>query len=135
MAPPTTPEPIEIVVPFDPQRLSPNLRLHYLERARRNKRAREAARLGWLQAGRPRMQEPALVTVIVRRPRRIDPDNALAACKSALDELLSPRNNGCGVLPDDSSQWVRYSPVEFETGPRFKGKAQIVVLLFPWRET
>lgn len=126
------PEPgIQIVVPFDPQRLSPNLRLHYHERRRRVKHAREAAKLAWLLAGSPRLNAPALVALTVRRTRRLDPDNALAACKAALDELLSTRDGGCGVLPDDSAAWVSYAPVAFETGDRFRGKAQLVVTLTP----
>ena len=122
---------VQIIVPFDVQRLSPNLRIHYLERAKRVKKAREAARLAWLQAGKPALTQPALVAVTVRRTRRLDPDNALAACKAALDELLSTRNNGCGLLPDDSGQWVTYAPIAQETGDRFRGKAAIVVTLTP----
>lgn len=119
------------MVPFDCQRLSPNLRIHYLERAKRVKKAREAARLAWLQAGKPVLTEPALVQITVRRSRKLDPDNAAAACKGALDELLTTRHNGCGLLPDDSGEWVTYAPIAQETGDRFRGQAAIVVTLTP----
>jgi hypothetical protein len=125
-------EPIVITVSFDPQSLSPNQRIHWRERARRTKAARALALWKWALAKRPVADGPVEVSLLVRRGRLIDPDGALAGCKPILDGLLSQkRNHGDGVTPDDSAAFVRYLPVEFETGREWQGREQVVVTIVP----
>ena len=124
---------LTLVVPWDPVRLSPNKRLHYQERARLVKVARAAALFAWRQAGQPRQEEPVEVQIIVRRGRVMDPDNALGGVKACLDQLLSYRHDGCGMVPDDSSQWIRFAPVAFETGQEWQGREEVEIILTPLR--
>jgi hypothetical protein len=118
-----------IVVPWDVQRLSPNRRVHFLARAVLVKAARAAAKLAWLDAGSPFMDGPVEVSLIIRRGRPIDPDNALAGAKSILDQLLTIQHGGCGMVEDDSAKFVRYAPVQFETGREWIGREEVVVVI------
>lgn len=130
MSDPVTITVIVITVPFDPQRLSPNARLHWAERAKRTKSAKELAIWKWHLADRPTIDGPVEVALLVRRGRPIDPDGALSGCKAVLDGLLNRRrNHGDGVVEDDSGEFVRYAPVQFETGTMWKGREEIVVTI------
>ena len=124
-------EPVVIVVPLDINRLSPNARMHHLERARRTKVARAAARLAWTRAGEPVIAGPVEVSLLVRRERTIDRVNALLGWKAAEDGLCNRRKNGYGVVEDDSAKFVRYGTVEFETGKRWRGREEVVVFIRP----
>lgn len=110
-----------ITVPFDCARTSLNQRLHWRERANRNRAAKEAARLAWHTAGCPRAPGKVQVGITVRRGRGLDPDNALSGCKPVIDSLFKQ-----AITPDDSRRWVSFRPVEQEIGKRWREAPEIV---------
>lgn len=97
----------QFVIPQDISELTPNKRHHWRVKALYAKAARELATISWLEAGKPRIDCPVAVRVLVERPRLVDYDNALAACKSTLDGVLSGN-----LLPDDSPRYVRALTIE-----------------------
>lgn len=126
---------IRIVVKCDPARTSPNQRLHWAERHRRNDAARAAARAGWMQAGCPVATGRVRVSFIVRRGRKLDADNALAGCKPIIDALFGmrrrpgrPTNPGL-VTTDDSPRWLELGEVRQETGARWRHRAEVEVVI------
>jgi hypothetical protein len=125
---------LTLLVPFDVQQLSKNQRLHWRERARRVKTAREAARLAWLQAGSPVSEVPLCVALTICRPRALDPTNALSGWYACEDALFNHRANGYGITPDDSARWLSYEPVRFATGARWRGRAEVRVTMTPREE-
>lgn len=102
-------------MPYPPAALSPNRRLHRLERAKVVADYRRVTQLiarQALGAGRERGRErgesgrpvgPAVLVVTVHPPdhRRRDLDNVLAALKAAIDGLVDG-----GVLADDRTESV-----------------------------
>ncbi len=122
-----------IVVPIDIQRTSPNQRLHWAERNRRNQSARNAAQAAWVKAGRPKCKRPVTVELIVRRGRVLDADNAVSSTKPIIDQLFGSRSRGAGrtklpglITPDDSPEFVRLSGnVKQIVGPSWRGKEEI----------
>ena len=118
---------VQIAVPWDVQRLSPNTRLHWAFRAARVKQARAATKLAWFDAACPLMNGPVEVSLLIRRGRSIDPDNALAGAKAILDQLLTFKHGGCGMVEDDSAAFVRYAPIQFETGKEWIGREEVVI--------
>ena len=77
-----------IKLPWPHPDLSPNARVHRMEKARRAKHARETA--GWLCKGAKVQKSTASalrVTITFHPPdkRHRDTDNMLASCKAALD--------------------------------------------------
>jgi hypothetical protein len=113
---------IRITVPFDVGRLAPNRHLHWAERARIGKAAWYAGRYAWLMAGEPVSCVPVLVQITVRRPRRLDADNALSACKQLIDALLVR-----GITYDDSPDWVTFASVNQERCP--KGQESVTFII------
>lgn len=77
------------------------------------------------------MDGPVEVALLVRRGRVLDPDNALAGAKSVFDQLFTMKHGGCGMLPDDGGRWVRYAPVQFETGKKWVGREEVLVTIRP----
>lgn len=121
---------ITITVPIDPNRCSPNrYKRNWRAKAAEAKAARTAARLTWLAAGSPTMDRPVEVTLLIRRGRKIDPDNALACCKHLLDGLFND-----AVTPRDTESWVRYVEVRQETGQRWALRPEVVVIVRPRAE-
>jgi hypothetical protein len=102
---------IHITVPVDAQRASPNQRGHWAKLAKVKKEFRDAARLCWIAAGKPKVDAPVNVNVIIRRGRVIDQDNAQACLKSLIDGLFND-----AVTPNDSRKWVLNYTVNQETG-------------------
>ena len=127
-------EPIRIVVPFDIARCSPNLRLHWAERNSRNHRAKIAARVAWINAGKPTAEGKVRVSFLVRRGRRLDPDNLLAACKPVVDMLFNAKRTHGGITPDDSSRHIEIGRIGQETGARFKGHETVELIVEPIEE-
>lgn len=113
---------IEIVVPTDVGRCSPNLRLCWQERSRRAKAARVSALLAWRMAGEPVAPGPVTVDLTIRRGRVMDQDNALSAFKPGLDSLF----NGA-ITPNDSPRWVEYGRIRQETGRQWRDNPHVVV--------
>lgn len=126
--------PLRIVVPWDAAKTSLNARLHWRERRRRNQAAKERARLAWILAGRPVLDVACDVTLIVRRGRCLDADNALSGAKSCCDALFNRRRTGEGVLPDDGPGWVRWVGIEQETGARWRGREEVEFVIVPRAE-
>lgn len=68
--------------------VSLNRREHWGTKARRVKREREAVATALRRHHRP-AAPPASVQLVLVRPRRLDSDNAVAACKAARDAVAS----------------------------------------------
>lgn len=75
----------------------------------------------WEEAGGVKFNTPIVVSFRVYRPRKLDPDNALAGLKYLIDGLTTRRMQRPGLIPDDSADWVSYLPIEFSTGKQFSG--------------
>lgn len=128
-------EPIRIVVPFDPSRLSLNQRLHWRERKRRNDQAKLVARLAWNQAGQPKLDRRARVSIIVRRGRTIDADNALSGCKPVIDSLFCGRRWPSGaILPDDGPEWLELTIPRQEPGKAYRDRPEVEFVIEPLDE-
>jgi hypothetical protein len=119
-------EPLTITVRFDPHRLSLNQRLHWRERARRNRAVKDVARLAWAQAGRPAFEGPVRVSMLVRRGRQIDSDNAITGTKAARDALFNR-----AITPDDSPRWVTLGECRQECGKAWKDAPEVVFTIEP----
>lgn len=119
-------EPIRIVVPFDPSRLSANQRLHWRERAKRTQAVRVAARYCWALAGEPRAAGKVRVSMVVRRGRKLDEDNAISGSKAVRDALF----NGA-VTPRDSQDWVTLGSIEFQCGKRWERCPEVEFVIEP----
>lgn len=117
---------VVITITFDIARCSPNRRMHWRTRAREAKAARAAARWAWRISGEPRAIGPVEVSILIRRGRVMDEDNALASCKSLLDGLLND-----GVTPNDSLAWVRHVEVGQETGKGWGQRPEVVFTVRP----
>lgn len=116
-----------ITVPWDVQRTSPNQRQHWRQRAKLTKLARDRARLAWAVAGRPQVPAEALpvrVSLIVRRARVIDEDNAISGSKALRDGLFND-----ALTPKDSQQFVKIGSVTFETGREWKGREECIFVV------
>jgi hypothetical protein len=96
--------------------------MHWAARAREAKWARVLAQFAWRNAGAPTMAGPVDVTLVIRRRRRMDPDNVLSSAKPILDGLFND-----AITPDDSANWVRYVGVSQETGKEWIGAEEVVV--------
>ncbi len=117
--------PIRITVKFDPGRCSPNLRLHWADKAARHQAANIAAHCAWHGAGCPTVEGAVTVSLTVRRCRAMDPDNLLAGMKSMLDSLFCRRRHGWGVTEDDSAGFIHYGNICQETGKRWRGREEV----------
>ena len=115
-----------ITVLYDINRLSPNGRLHWREKAKRVKSAKSRAYFAWIAAGKPTWSVPVTVAIHVQQGRVIDADNALACCKPLIDGIF-----GGNATPDDSAQWVEFLPVTFETGAKFRHKEIVTFTIQP----
>ena len=115
-----------ITVSYDINRLSPNGRLHFREKAKRNKLARWLAMNAWVNARLPRFTTPVTVAIHVQRGRVIDADNALACCKPLIDGIF-----GGNATPNDSAQWVEFLPVTFATGDKFRRQETVTFTIQP----
>jgi hypothetical protein len=112
----------QITLPIDPNLTSPNRARNWRTSALLKRKAFEAARLAWIEAGRPTSVSPIIAHYHVRRYRRMDDDNIIAGMKAARDGLF---NNA--ITPDDSSAWVTTGLVTQETGEAWRFKSEVVV--------
>lgn len=127
-----------LVIPFDLNRTNPNKRHARDGRFDGIKRRQEknaliaAARLTWKAAGRPRSASKVRYSLIVRRGVRCEDDNAWAAFKSARDALFCGirfADDGGAITPNDDRKWVEMGSLTWETGLRWKGRPEIVVIV------
>ena len=103
--------------------LSPNLRLHFHERARRMAVWRLRVWGAWNNLGRPISKGPVRVSITVYRSRAVDQDNLVASCKAILDGLTGKggRIPPEGMLPDDSPATIHSLEVRQVVGREWKG--------------
>ena len=91
----------EIILPWPPRDLSPNVRTHWAKLARAKRLYREACFWTSVEQGLERMNADSLHLTLTFYPptrREFDLDNALARIKSGLDGLAD-------VLGVDDSRW------------------------------
>ncbi len=103
---------MKLKLPWPPNVLSPNSRVHYMVLARYKKAYRRQCALEAMAQGARAIDADRLkVTVLFYPPtrRRIDPDNCIARIKSGFDGLVD-------VLKVDDSQWKIDFDVAEETG-------------------
>lgn len=128
-----------LVVPFDLWCTSPN-RTHYRDPMMNNRAARRtknllitAARLAWKKAGRPRSEGPVRYSLLIRRGRCFESDNAWSAFKAGRDALFCGirfADDGGAITPNDNDQWVQMGSLTWETGKAWAGnRAEIVVIV------
>ena len=107
-------------VPLPASLPSPNSRIHWAERARRVKQAREIValaarsernRLDLDKAAKPRTVQ--LTRIYSARHKIMDADNLTASLKPCQDGLVT-----AGWLVDDSPAWLTLLPPAQEPGPR-----------------
>ena len=126
---------VTLTIPGDIYRaLSPNLRLAYWkgggERAKRVKEWRNRARLAWLESPRVQFTNKVRMDYCIRRVRRVDPDNLLAAMKALIDGLC--RRDGLpNLLRGDRDADITYGFATQETGSRLRGREEVVVTFTP----
>lgn len=118
-----------ICVPWDVHRTSPNQRLCYHARRRRNQEAMAAARLAYRRIGSPELQGPITLHYLVRRARALDDDNVVGGAKPIRDALCCRRKNGHGLTEDDTHAFVRLGGVSHETSRRYKNREELWVLV------
>ncbi|SRR6266851_466547 len=111
--------------------LSPNLRLHHMERATRVAYWRQLARIAWLTSERREYHCRCRIEILLRRPRAVDPDNALAACKCLIDGLVR-RPERDGLLRGDRDEDVEIAPLRQEKVRR--GNEEVVINVIPLEE-
>lgn len=114
----------QISVSVDVQGASPNNRGHWRKLYRIKKAMREAAQWAWVAAGKPVSDVPVRYSILIRRARRIDGDNAIACCKPLIDGLFHK-----AVTPSDSGRWVTLGTVTQETGKKWKLAPEVVVTI------
>ena len=122
-------DPIRFVILFDVARVSPNQRLNRWERNRRNQAGRLNAFNEWAHAGRPQVDCPVVVDVVIRRARALDHDNAVASLKPCLDGIFKD-----ALTPDDSPRWLTLGEVRQETAKEWKGKEHVEFIVRPREE-
>lgn len=124
-----SPAALVIILPLPPKALSPNARKHWTGRAEEARTYRQHA---WAMARvalwpdaqpgagvrkRP-LRTPVLVDVIAtyRIKRKRDEDNLTASLKPAFDGLVD-----AGLIPDDSSEYLRINSVTIRVDPKHRG--------------
>lgn len=126
---------IELVVPGDSNELGPNKRLHWQAKRRLVQQwrersqiiARNALHYGLAKAPESRVQ----ISFIVRRGRRLDPDNAAAS--SSLKALVDGLRDA-GLLADDTAKHCTRGAVDQEISKEYKQRPSVVVRLEPLDE-
>jgi len=128
-------EPFEFEIPGDPLVLSPNRRLHHMERARLTADWRARAWFAWVGNGQRQFTSKVRLHFTLRRTTKVDPDNALSSLKSCIDGLCDSfwhaQRSRLAMLPGDGDQWVEYAPVQQITGRCWKGKECVIVRVEP----
>lgn len=115
---------LTLSVLWDPHLTSANQRLHWAERARRNKRAKWRAREAWEKSGSAKATGRVRVTLTVRRAKALDGDNLISGCKPIIDGIFKD-----GVTPDDSAKWVALQTPQQEIAARWKGLEHVLVTI------
>ena len=117
---------IRIWVRWDINRTSRNRMegLHWAEKRRLDRAATEAARIAWMIGGSPRIEVPVRVDIVIRRARKLDPDNALSGCRSLINGLFKD-----ALTPDDSPEWLTIGEVRQETAGEHKHRESVEFII------
>jgi hypothetical protein len=121
--------PLVLRIAWDAGRLTPNKTrgMHWAEVGRLSDHAKTAARVAYYAAGCPEIDGKVRISIVVRRPRRTDPDATLASVKPIVDALFCRDKNGTGITPDDSDRYVEYGSISQETGARWRGCEEVEI--------
>lgn len=122
---------------WDPAKSSPNKlrRLNHFAQAQVRKAARAAGYAAWQGAGSPRETRMVVVSVLVRRGRKMDQLNLWGCLKEILDGALVGRFHGRAedrifypaMLPDDSERFATVGDVGQQTGPEWDDDPHVVL--------
>lgn len=128
-----------ITVEFDLWRTSPNRRIAKdPKRDAGAKRAEKnalitAARWAWKLAGRPKAAGRCRYSLLIRRGKRFESDNAWSAAKALRDSLfcgLRFADDGGAITPNDGDTWLEMGELQWETGKAWgRNREQIVVIV------
>lgn len=113
-----------LIIPVDANTQNPNRRGKLRTWIRNKVAHQQAARAVWLKAGKPKAPGPVVVSVIIRRCRVLDEDNAWASCKALFDALFKR-----AITPDDSPQWVRLGTMNQETGGKWYSRPEVEIIV------
>src|SRR5688572_9515766 len=109
-----------IIIPVDVNEANPN-RFRSLRQKMRVKRDHiDAAKLCWVKAGRPMSEVKVRVSVIIRRARKLDPDNAIASLKHLIDGIFKD-----AITKDDSDKYIELGIVSQETNAKYKSSPEV----------
>ena len=108
---------VRIEINYDVNQLSPNKRDHWAKKARNVESCKFLATQAWRVAGSPRWDVPVVCQITIYRGRTIDPDNALASCKAAIDGVF-----GGNATADDAAQYVEFPPVRIVSAKQYKDR-------------
>src|SRR5216683_2343662 len=92
---------------------------------------REIHRIAALTSERREYHCRCRIEILLRRPRAVDPDNALAACKCLIDGLVR-RPERDGLLRGDRDEDVEIAPLRQEKVRR--GNEEVVINVIPLEE-
>jgi hypothetical protein len=121
---------IELEIPGDANELSPNKRMHWRKEHKLKSEWRGRSHLITALAMREGSVNPpqrrVRVSFILRRGRRLDPDNAAStrALKSLVDGLRD-----AGLLKDDTEQYCERGSVRQEIGREYRLRPSVLVIL------
>lgn len=113
-----------LVVPLDVNEMNPNRRGKLRAWIKAKTLHKKTARLVWIAAGKPATAAPVTVSVVIRRQRRLDEDNARASLKAIFDGLFKQ-----AITPDDSPKWVRLGSLTQEVGVRWKLRPEVEIVV------
>lgn len=124
-----------LTIPFDIALTSPNARLSWKARWRRNDIARTIAEGVWVEAGKPRASGKVMIGITIRKARKMDGDNVVSSAKPLLDALFARRRIQIPGKPayyepglmtiDDSDKYVQIGTIQQVIGPQFKANESV----------
>lgn len=117
---------VELTVSGDCAELSPNRRLHPLDRSRIVRRWREKAKLLYQSGGHPAFGRRVRISFLIRRGRRLDQAqiHGTGALKAVEDGLVD-----AGMVPNDTEDWVIWGEVKQQCGPEWRHQPELVVVI------
>lgn len=118
-----------LTIPIDVNTQNPNRRGKLRSWLQAKAAHKEAAHTMWLLAGKPKASSPVIVSVIIRRYRVLDEDNAWASCKAIFDALFNRNRHLYGITPDDSAKWVTLGTMTQETGGCWYCRPEVEVIV------
>lgn len=113
-----------LIIPVDANTQNPNRRRQLRAWIRAKTAHKRAAWAVWAQSGKPRASGPVVVSVVIRRGRILDEDNARASLKAIFDALFKH-----AITPDDSAKWVKLGSLTQETGGRWQCMPEVEIIV------